>query len=466
MQCALPSNHAAVDLNGSESSLPANSNYLVVPEPNEAKGVTLESEYKSSSHSSKDRPFNAVSKDIGNELKLKLKKTVSLNVFERSNVLTVCLIMNRKLTSENAKYDKFTLWIVDFQTALNTQQSDSEPDQEQPIDVDEEFENNTQNPIHRPTELMSILRYEDSDKDDEETQCNSVVMINSDCEYVESKMKRYWGKQVRTKVTDSKVSGSQHGVRIPPDECIRIANRWFYGDIALINKKSAPFFSNYEDAYFPAVVVGSYKGMLVVIGKCSDDVTILYTGQVMAISLAKVIHPINFCIGVASDYNFFGNPSGALISIGCRAMCLDPDFETCIGDMCLCPGKQGQPLSVLQLVAFVKTNEWKAVFIVFPSSEMAKWPGDTLQCRMGTAGAALFLDKYRNQLNGHVWVPEERLPSDIRTDSDDILKNSNKHIQQMSRSDVEMLKSVGHVVSVIRKLPSECSWSEEDIIAK
>ena len=289
-------------------------------------------------------------------------------------------------------------------------------------------------------------------------------MINKDGVLEDSKMRRFWGKQVRIKNTDSKVFGSQHGVRLPDPDCIQVTNRWHYGDIALIHKKYAPAFSKYEEIYFPCLVIGSFQGKLAVIGKCSDDVTLMYTGEVMAIPLCHAIHPVNFCVGGASDYNFFGNPFLAPFSVACRAFALNPLFEARAGDMCVCPGKQGQLLSVLQLVSFVKCGEWKAVFVVLPTSEISSWPSVTLQGRLGTVGAALFLEKFRSDQNAHVWIPEQRIPNHIRLHSEKILKTAIQCVHEMTRAELETIRSVVHVVSVLRKLPSTNAWNELEII--
>jgi hypothetical protein len=327
------------------------------------------------------------------------------------------------------------------------------------IDVDKELEPVT-------FDLLDNLRYEDSDNDDEDDKLNSIVMINKDGVLEDSKMKRLWGKGVRIVPTDSKVSGSQHGVRLPDSDCLQVTNRWRYGDVAMIHKKHAPAFSKYEEVYFPALVIGSYKGKLAVIGKCSDDVGIMYTGEVMAIPVYHAIHPLNYCVGVASDFTFFGNPNLAPFSVACRAIALKPLFEAQAGDMCVCPAKQGQPLSVLQLVSFVKINEWKAVFVVLPSSEISTWPWGTLQARLGTVGAALFLEKFRSDQNAYVWIPEQRIPKDVRSHSDKILKTAIECLVGMSLGEVESIKSVVHMVSVLRKQPTTTSWNELEIITE
>ncbi len=103
---------------------------------------------------------------------------------------------------------------------------------------------------------------------------------------------------------------------------------------------------------------------------------------------------------------------------------------------------------------------------MLPSLEMARWPAASLQSRLGTVGAAIFLDKFRVEQNGHVWVPQEHLPIEVRKHTHEILKTALQCFDSMTKMEMESLKSIHHVISVLRKLPLEKALTESDIIAK
>ena len=141
-------------------------------------------------------------------------------------------------------------------------------------------------------------RYHFSDSEPEHDDLDSIVMVDKTYHQIKVQhLNRVKGKQVRLGSTGPAGFGIHLGIKNPDPGCIVQDNRWFYGEIALINKKHSPKFSLYEEPYFPAVVVGSHKGNLVLVGKCSDDKTETYTGELLTVPGSVAIHVHNFCIG-------------------------------------------------------------------------------------------------------------------------------------------------------------------------
>lgn len=261
-------------------------------------------------------------------------------------------------------------------------------------------------------------RYHYSDSEPEHDDLDSVVMVDkTDHQIKVQHLKRVKGKQVRLGSTGPAAFGIHLGIKNPEPECILPDNRWFYGDTALINKKHSPKFSLYDEPYFPAIVVGSHKGNLVLVGKCSDDKPDTYTGELLTVPGSVAIHVMNFCIGHASCYSFFGNPDGLQNMIAFRVSSGSSHFELRTGDLCGMPikAKGARQVSTLTtlIVGFLKTHEWKVVGIVLPTFGMENWCEDALEAHIGQAGAVTFLDKFRNEENGYLVWPEPTKPAEV-----------------------------------------------------
>ena len=261
-------------------------------------------------------------------------------------------------------------------------------------------------------------RYHFSDSEPEHDDLDSIVMVDKTYHQIKVQhLNRVKGKQVRLGSTGPAGFGIHLGIKNPDPGCIVQDNRWFYGEIALINKKHSPKFSLYDEPYFPAVVVGSHKGNLVLVGKCSDDKTETYTGELLTVPGSVAIHVHNFCIGHASSFSFFGNPDGLQSMVAFRVSCGSPPFELRSGDMCVIPVKakgvrQVSALGTL-IIGFLKTHEWKVVGVVLPTVGMEDWCADALEVQMGQAGAVTFLDKFINEENGYLVWPAPLKPAEM-----------------------------------------------------
>ena len=281
-------------------------------------------------------------------------------------------------------------------------------------------------------------------------------------------LKKVMGNQVRLESPAATPYGISLGIKNPEPECIMQDNRWFYGDIALINKKHSPKFSLYNEPYFPAVVVGSYKGKLVLVGKCSDDTTETYTGELLTVPTSVAIHVINFCIGHGHPYSFFGNPDGLQHMVALRACSGSPVFDVRSGDMCTIPVKSSRGTRTVNsmgilVIAFVKTHEWKVVGVVMPFVRMQNWSPEALECHIGQAGAVTFLEKFRTEENGYVvWhSPENRGVYGQAIAK--ITEIGKAIVYKHARSGSDTLKSIVQVTASSTKLQNQV---ENYIVAK